>query len=94
VSRKRTRAVLTFLMNALFAVALVLVARILVRYFGVLASLWVSEVFVAFSDVFVIPVGLPDVHTLWGGVFDLDAAFTVGVVLVAEWGLGVWRSRI
>jgi hypothetical protein len=94
VSRKRTRTVLTLFMNVLFAVALVLVARIVVLYFGVLSSLSVTEVFVAFSDVFVIPLGLPDVHTLWGGVFDLDAAFTVGMVLVAEWGLSVWRSRI
>jgi len=89
---KFSRTVLSFCMNALLVVAVALVVRIVLRYFGVLASRTVSEVIIALSGVLVLPLGLPDVHSLYGGVFDTDAAVTLVLVLLAEWGLSVIRG--
>ena len=87
-----SRTLLSICVNALLVVAVVLVAGIVVRYFGVVASRPGGETLLALSGLLVVPFGFPEVHSLYGGVFDTDAALTLALVLLAEWGLSAVRG--
>jgi len=88
------RTLITICMNVLVIIAVVLTARIVVRYFGVLSSPAPGEALVAASSVFVLPLGLTDVRSLYGGVFDINASVMVMVVLLVEWLLSALRARV
>jgi hypothetical protein len=80
-------------MNILIFGAVLLVARVVLLFFGTLAALSVSELLVTLTDYLVIPFGIEPIKTPYGGVFDVDAALTIGTLIVAEWGLSVARNR-
>jgi len=81
-------------MNALVVVALLLSVRAVVDYFGVLSGTELGTAYLRASGFVVLPLGFTDVRSLYGGVFDPNAALTVIIFLAAEWGLSVWRSRL
>jgi len=93
VSSKPARTIVTFFMNALIAVAIVLTARLVVEFFGQLAAQEWGKTLIALSHPLVIPFGLEGIKTPYGGVFDVNAALMIVLVLAAEWLLSGIRSR-
>ena len=80
-------------MNVFWVIALLLTARVLVEYFGGLAATAGGQGLLRVTDVFVLPVGIPAPRTPYGGVYDVEAAVTIVVVLLLEWMLSIVRSR-
>ncbi len=92
-SRSPIHTVFTIIMDLLIVVAVAVTARLVVSFFGVLAASIVGKVIIAFTDPVTIPLGLEAIKTPYGGVFDVDAALTIAVLLAAEWALSLARSR-
>lgn len=90
---KPVRSVLTILMDILIVVAIAETLRLVVRFFGQLAAQGWGEVVIAFTNPVTLQLGAEAIKTPYGGVFDVNAAVTVVILLVAEWALSVARSR-
>ncbi len=93
VSRLNHRTLLTVVMDVFVVLAVAETARIVVTFFGRLASQGWAEVLLAVTDRVTIPLGIDAIKTPYGGAFDVDAAITVGAMLLVEWALSVIRSR-
>jgi len=90
---KPLRQIITVVMNLLILVAIMLVVRIVLEFWGALAAQTWAEAILRITDYLVIPFGVAPIKTPYGGFFDVDAALTVGTLLVTEWVLTVGRSR-
>lgn len=90
---KPVRSILTILMDILVVVAIAETLRLVIRFFGQLSAQGWGEVVIAFTDPVTLPLGLEAIKTPYGGVFDVNAAVTVVLLLVFEWVLSVARSR-
>lgn len=90
---KPVRTLLTIVMDVLVVVAIADTLRLVVLFFGQLAKAGWGEVVIAFTSPVVLPLGIEAIKTPYGGVFDVNAAATVVLLLVAEWVLSVVRSR-
>jgi len=88
------RVVVTVLMDVLFVWAAVIAASMVIRFFGVLAANPVASEVMRFADRLVIPVTARVVATPYGGSFEVAAAYTVVILLAAEWLLSVARRRV
>lgn len=84
---RNTEVILTFLANLLYVAAALLLVRVVFRYFGAAASSVPGEAMITLTSPLVLPIGLRDVRSLYGGVFDSSAAVTMGLVLLSEWSL-------
>ncbi len=93
MAARPARRVLTIVMDVLVLVAVCLTIGVVVRFFGTLADTSVGESYLRFVSFITPPLGLASVKTPYGGQFDVNAAVTVGVVLVVEWALSVARRR-
>jgi ACR3 family arsenite efflux pump ArsB len=93
-SSKGARSLLLVLMDAIFVLAVVDVARLVVLFFGSLAESAVGTVFTDVTAYLVFPLGIDPVSTPWSGVFDWDTAVTVGILLAIEGVLGMARRRM
>jgi len=91
--RNPARAVFTIAMNILVVLAIALTARLVVLFFGQLAAQGWAEAIVALTNPITLPLGIEAIKTPYGGVFDVEAAATIIVLLGAEWLLSVLRSR-
>jgi hypothetical protein len=80
-------------MDILVVVAIAETLRLVVLFFGTLESSNWGEVVVALTNPLTLPLGFEDIKTPYGGVFEIDAAITIVIVLVVEWVLSVIRSR-
>ena len=87
------RVILVVAMNVAFALAIALAIRLGVAFFGGISSSWVGELVIHLTDPLVLPFGIEAIKTPYGGVFDVDAALTIGVLLIAEWLLALVPSR-
>lgn len=87
------RMLLSIVMNILIVLAIIVTVRLGVAFFGQFASQPWGKAVLAFSKPLVIPFGFHPVKTPYGGVFEIDAALTVGVYLLAEWILSGVRER-
>lgn len=87
------RTFLTVVMNVLVLLAVLLTATVVVQFFGGLASQDWGRAIVALARLSTLPLGISEVKTPYGGVFDTNAAATVVVFLVLEWLLSVMRAR-
>jgi len=90
---KPVRTILTVVMDLLVVVAIAETLRIVVMFFGQLASQGWGKVVIALTDPITIDFGAKAITTPYGGKFDVDAAITVVIVLVIEFVLSVVRSR-
>ena len=90
---RATGSAITFVMNALLVLAVLLLLRFVVEFFGALAASDAGRVLVALTDVLHVPLGLTAPRTPYGGVFDSDAAVTILLLLFVEWLLSVVRAR-
>ncbi len=93
MAARPVRIVLTILMDLMIILAIAMTVRMVVVFFGVLASTQWGKVLVTLTDVVRLPAGIRSIKTPYGGVFDVDAALTIGVLLFAEWLLSVARAR-
>lgn len=87
------RTIITIVMDALVVVAIAETARLVVRFFGQLAAQGWGEALIALTNPVTIPFGIEAIKTPYGGIFDVDAAVTIAVLLVIEWILSIVRSR-
>lgn len=87
------RTGLTVFMNVLFVLALVVTVRVVVEFFGALAMTTAGQAVVDATEMLVLPLGVRGARTPYGGVFDVDAAITIVVLLLFEWALSVVRGR-
>ena len=93
MSSKPMRSLISVVMNVLVVVAVLLTIRIVVVFFGALASqAWAAPI-ITITGYLTIPFGVEAFKTPYGGVFDADAAITIGVLLLAEWILSLMRHR-
>lgn len=90
---KPVRTILTVVMDLLVVLAIAETGRLVVGFFGTLASQGWGEAVLAITKVFTIPLGVEAIKTPYGGVFDVDAALTIMVLMLGEWALGMVRSR-
>lgn len=93
MSSKAGRTVLTIIMDALVLVAVALVARMVIAFFGVLAARGWGGAVLAVTEPLTIPFGVADIKTPYGGVFDVEAALTVLVLMLGEWVLSMIRGE-
>lgn len=94
VVRSPARTFVTILMDLLVFVAVVVVAHMVIVFFGqIAAQSWAKSV-VALTGKLVIPVGASPIKTPYGGIFEVNAAATVLILLVVEWVLGLVRRTV
>lgn len=85
------RLSLTLLMNLLLLTAAALLGRIILTFFGALASLDLARAYASFSAWLVYPFGFSRLATPYHGTFEVDAALTLLTLLGVEWALAVLR---
>ncbi len=90
---KPLRTILTIVMDILVVVAIAETVRLVVLFFGQLSSQRWGEVIVALTDPITISFGVEAIKTPYGGIFDVNAALTIVVVLALEFLLSRVRSR-
>jgi len=88
------RSVIRIVMNLLIVVAVIDTARIVVQFFGTLATQSWGEALIRITDLTVIPFGVELMKTPYGGIFDVDAGLTVAVLLLIEWALSYAKGRV
>lgn len=93
-SGKPLRTILTIIMDILVVIAIALTLRLIVEFFGSLAATSVGKAIVALTNPVTIGFGLEAIKTPYGGIFDVDAALTAVVLLLAEWVLSLVRARV
>jgi hypothetical protein len=92
--RNPVATILTVIMDLLVVVAVADTARLVVGFFGQLSSQGWAKSLMALTDVMIAPAGFEAIKTPYGGVFEVNAAITILLVLVIEWVLSVVRSRV
>lgn len=90
---KPIRTLLTIVMNVLVAVAIALTVRLVVVFFGTVAIQPWAKTVAAITELLVLPFGIADIKTPYGGYFDVNAALSIIVFLIAEWIASVIRAR-
>jgi hypothetical protein len=90
---KGLKSLLLVVMDILWVVAVALVVRIVVAFFGTLATSDLGMKYLELSRYLVIPFGVDAISTPYAGYFDIDATITVGLLLLVEWGLSALRRR-
>ncbi|PKQ15998.1 MAG: hypothetical protein CVT67_06750 [Actinobacteria bacterium HGW-Actinobacteria-7] len=90
---KPVRTVFTIIMDILVAMAIAVTIRLVIEFFGQLASQSWGEAIIALTKPVTIPLGIEAIKTPYGGFFDVNAGVSVVLFLVAEWVLSVVRSR-
>jgi hypothetical protein len=85
---------LTALMDAALVLAVLLVIRLAIGFFGVTAVHPAGRWYLAITRPLAVPVvGDRAVRTPYGGVFGVDAGIVIFGLLLAEWALAVMRKH-
>lgn len=87
------RTLITIVMDALILVALLLAARLVIVFFGQLASQQWAKAVVQLAGYVTLPLGLESYHNQYHGAFDVNACVSMLIVLLAEWLLSAVRNR-
>jgi len=88
------RIVLAVVVNVLIVVAVLLAVRLVAVFTASFAHSGWGGAVIRVTDHLVIPFGFgAGVPTPYGGSFDLGAAITIVLILVAEWMLSGIRDR-
>ncbi|HEY5540903.1 MAG TPA: hypothetical protein VIL41_05570 [Coriobacteriia bacterium] len=90
---RAVRTLLTVVVDILILLAIALVIREFLIYSGQVAHQGWARAYDALTSRLVIRFGFANIKTPYGGVFDVNDAFTVLLALVAEWGLSAVRDR-
>lgn len=92
-SSRPLRTIITVIMDVLVVVAVVLCAGLVVEFFGAVSGTDWGQAILRVTEAIDIPLGVADIGNNYGGVFDVEAAGTVVVLLVAEWLLSIARRQ-
>ena len=90
---RTVRTVLTIAVNVLIVWAILLAARLVALFTAQFAASGLGSAVVSFTNYLVIPFGFAAIRTPYGGVFSVNAAITIVILLVAEWFLSGLRDR-
>ena len=90
---KAVRTLLTVVIDILIVLAIALAFRQVAVFSGRIAHLCWAQALNALTGKLVIPFGVAAIKTPYGGVFDVDNALTVIVLVAAEWILSSVRDR-
>lgn len=93
MAAKFTRTLLLILMDILIALAVLMTAALVIGFFGVLAATTWGEAILKVAEAISLPTGIAGIKTPYGGVFSIDFAITIAVLLLAEWLIGMLRGR-
>lgn len=88
------RTFVTVVMDILVIVAVILVVHMVIVFFGQLAGQPWAKTIVDVTGKITLPLGMAGIRTPYGGVFDVNAAATVLVLLGIEWVLGSVRRTV
>jgi hypothetical protein len=94
VSARPIRTIITVIMDVLVVLAVALTARLIVEFFGVLASSQVGTIVIDLTNWLVPVEFVSAIKTPYGGVFDISTAIMIVILLFAEWILSVIRARV
>jgi len=94
MSSRPARTFITVVMDILVVLAIVLTATLVVVFFGQLAVQPWARSLVALTRPLIIPFGIAPIKTPYGGIFSVNIALTIVVLLVVEWVLSAVRSRV
>jgi hypothetical protein len=84
---------LTVVIYALIAVAVLLAIRQFVIFSGDIAARSWALAYNALTKPLVIPFGATPIKTPYGGRFDVNNALTIVVAILVEWALSAVRDR-
>jgi hypothetical protein len=93
-SSNPVRTIVTIVMDVLIAWVIVLLVHLVVGFFGIMADTQWGAQLLKLTSLAVLPVPVASVSTPYGGEFDVAAAATVGILLVAEWALSMVRRTV
>jgi len=88
------RMLVTVVMDILVIVAVILVAHMVIVFFGQLAGQPWAKTVVDVTVRAIMPLGIAGIRTPYDGVFDVNAGATVLVLLGIEWVLGGVRRTV
>lgn len=88
-----TRILLLIVMDILIALAVLMTGALVIGFFGSLAATTWGEAVLKVADSINLPTGIAGIKTPYGGVFSIDFAINIAVLLLAEWLLGMVRGR-
>jgi len=94
MSSRPAKTLITVVMDILVVIAAVLTATLVIVFFGQLASQPWAHSLVALTKPLIIPFGIAPIKTPYGGIFSVNIALTVVVLLAVEWVLSEVRSRV
>lgn len=94
MSTRPARTIVSLVMTLLVAFAIASAARLVIEFFGQLASTGWGEAVVTATNFLMIPFGFSAITTPYGGVFDVNAAAMIVLFLGAEWVVGLVASRV
>lgn len=94
MARNPVRTVLSIVMDLIIVAAVAETVRMVVAFFGQLASQEWGKTIISLTDLITLPLGLDAIKTPYGGVFDVNGALTIVVFLLIEWALSSVRYRI
>jgi len=89
--RSVVRLLLTVVMNVLLVVAALLLARIVIGFFGRFDASPLATQFMDLTAPLVRDLGFDAIKTPYGGTFDVDAGVMLVVAFAAEWLVAVVR---
>lgn len=87
------RTALSVVINLLIVFAIALAVRQVIVFSGQIAAQSWAQGYNTLTKHLVIPFGVERIRTPYAGVFDVNNALTIVVLLVVEWGLSVVRDR-
>lgn len=87
-----SRTVRALVANALICVAIILGVRLVVLFFGQLASQSWGRVYLGVTRYLAPNLGFPNPRTPYGGSFDTEAALILLACLGIEWALSSVRD--
>jgi hypothetical protein len=88
------RLLLTIVMDLLLLAAGLVLARIVIAFFGHLSSAAWAKQFMDYTKMLVHPFGFGHMKTPYGGRFDYNEGAVLGLVLVAEWVVSFVRRFV
>lgn len=88
------RLLLTVVMNVLLLIAALLLARIVIEFFGHLSSAGWAISYMDLTRPLAHSFGLGRIATPYRGVFDFNAGAMLGAVLLVEWVLAFVRRFV
>jgi len=88
------RLLLTVVMDVLLVIAALLLARIVIGFFGHLSSATWAVQYMDLTQGLVPSFGLGHMASPYRGVFDFNAGAMLGAVLLGEWALAFVRRFV